>query len=410
MDQSATATPGETIAAAAIEQKRHIATLSTLSESQIAAIRAIPPLSSFELPVLTKRRPVSLFTSRERFDLEQERVFRRQPVPITVSALLPEPGSVLTHNGYGLPLLIVRGKDGEIRCFLNACQHKGAKIVEDCKPHKLARLTCPYHSWTYGLDGRLIAIAREDVFEDLDKRTLGLASVPVREFGGLIWAILDRDAEPDFSSLDPTLGEDLDRLLIGQAHVYGRRTFDVKANWKLVMEPFQENYHVRRLHANSIGSMFIDGPGVVTPFGRHQRKIYGKGNFDPALLDDADQSIHKIVTHIYQLFPNGILITSPYYTSLMILMPRAEDRTTVEYFMLTPGPALSEKVEDLFARSYELIQHVFGNEDFRAAEISQEGLSSGALKEVIYGGMEVTIPAYYDRLDASMEHGEVTPA
>ena len=381
---------------------RKVTTIDSLSESQAAAIRAIPPISTVKLPVMAKRRPVSMFVSRERFELERERVFRRQPVPITVSALLPGPGSVLTHNGYGLPLLLVRGKDGELRCFLNACQHKGAKVVEDCTPHKLARLTCPYHSWTYALDGRLIAIAREDVFEGLDKRTLGLAPLPVREFGGLVWAILDRDAEPDFSVLDPALGVDLERLKIPEAHVYGRRTFDVKANWKLIMEPFQENYHVRRLHASSIGSMFVDGAGVVTPFGRHQRKVYGKGDFDPNLLLDPKQDIHKIVTHIYQLFPNGILITSPYYTSLMILMPQSEDRTSVEYFMLTPSAAQTEKVEDLYARSYTLIQQVFGNEDFRAAEISQEGLSSGALKEVIYGGMEITIPAYYDRLDASM--------
>ena len=381
---------------------RFIATLSTLSDSQVEAIRAIPPLSSFKLPVMTKRRPVDLFISRERFELEQERVFRRQPVPITVSALLPEPGSVVTHNDYGLPLLLVRGKDGEVRCFLNACQHKGAKIVEKCEPHKLARLTCPYHSWTYALDGRLIAVARDDVFDELDKRTLGLAELPVREFGGMIWAILDRDAEADFSVLEAALGEDLERLRIPQAHVYARRIFNVKANWKLIMEPFQENYHVRRLHANSIGDMFVDGAGVVTPFGRHQRKIYGKGNFDSTLLEDPKQDIHKIVTHIYQLFPNGILITSPYYTSLMILMPRSEGETSVEYFMLTPGAAQSEKVENLYARSYELIQKVFGGEDFRAAEISQVGLASGALKEVIYGGMEITIPAYYDRLDASM--------
>ena len=385
---------------------RKVATLASLSASQAAAIRAIPPISSVVLPTIAKRRPVSMFTSPERFQLEKERVFRRQPVPVTVSVLLPEPGSVLTHNGYGLPLLLVRGRDGEVRCFLNACMHKGAKLVEDCAPHKLARLTCPYHSWTYSLDGRLIAIAREDVFEGLDKRTLGLAPVPVKEFGGLIWTILDRDSEPDFGCLEPALAEDLDHLGLPSVHVYGRRTFDVKANWKLIMEPFQENYHVRRLHAASIGPMFVDGAGVVTLFGRHQRKIYGKGSFDVSLLNNPDQAIHKIVTHIYQLFPNAILITSPYYTSLMILMPQSEGQTKVEYFMLTPDAPKTEKVEDLYARSYKLIQHVFGNEDFRAAEISQEGLSSGALKEVIYGGMEQTIPAYYDRLDVSMSDNQ----
>ena len=240
------------------------------------------------------------------------------------------------------------------------------------------------------------------MFEALDKAELGLASIPVKESGGLIWGILDRHAAADFSSLEAKLGEDLDHLRIPEAHVYGRQLFDVKANWKLVLEPFQENYHVRRLHAASIGDNFEDGPGVIRRFGRHQRKTYGNQAFTPAALDRPGEDIHKLVTHIYQLFPNGVLITSPYYTSLMILMPVAPDRTTVEYFMLTPNAPNSPKVEDLFARSYDLIRHVFGNEDYRAAEISQEGLASGALDEVIYGGMEMTIPAYYDRLDACL--------
>ena len=67
--------------------------------------------------------------------------------------LLPAPGSVLAHEGYGVPLLLTRGKDGQIRAFLNACQHKGAKLVEDCEPHKMSRLTCPYHGWEFGADG-----------------------------------------------------------------------------------------------------------------------------------------------------------------------------------------------------------------------------------------------------------------
>lgn len=389
-------------AAKPAENARWVTTLQDLSDSQIEAIRALPPMDDFTLPKLTARRPASLFTARARFELERDRVFRRLPVPITVGTLLAQPGMVMTHTAYGLPLLLVRGKDGTIRVFLNACRHKGAKLVEQCAPHKLARLTCPYHSWTYGLDGRLLAIAREDVFDSLDKGDLGLVSVPAVEFGGLIWAILDKDAEADFSSLHPQLGEDLDRLGLGRVHVYDRRTFDVKANWKLVMEPFQENYHVKRLHASSIGSNFEDGPAVIGRFGRHQRKTYGNQIFTPEALDVPGENIHKLVAHIYQLFPNGILITSPYYMSLMILAPQAEDRTSVEYFMLTPTPPSTPKLEDLFKRSYDLICHVFGNEDYRAAEISQEGLQSGALDEVIYGGMEYTIPAFYDRLDACL--------
>jgi hypothetical protein len=84
----------------------------------------------------------------------------------------------------------------------------------------------------------------------------------------------------------------------------------------------------------------------------------------------------------------------------MILIPRDVDHTTVHYFMLTPGPATSQKAEEVFKRSYELIISVFGGEDFRAAEISQEGLSTGVPAEVVYCGLEANIVHYYEALEA----------
>lgn len=376
-------------------------TLDTLSASQIEAIRKIPPHDSARTPVIEAERPVSIFTGLERFQLEQGQVFKKMPVPITLSALL-EPGSAIAQDGYGVPLLVTRTRDGELHVFLNACQHKGSKLLDGCELHKGNRITCPYHAWTYALDGKLVAAARAETFKNLELHTRSLTELASREHAGIVWAVLDRNAEADWSSLHTQIDEDFTAMGIPTAHVYGRKTFDLKANWKVILEPFLEGYHVQRLHRNSIGQLFADVPNVTDVFGLSIRQISGKMNFTPDALDDEEENIHKTVTHAYQVFPNCVVVTSPYYISVMLLMPRGPDRTTVDYFMLTPMAPDSDKAEALYSKSYELILNVFGGEDFWAAEMSQAGLSTGALDTVVYSGLEETILTFYDLLESRL--------
>ena len=376
-----------------------IQTINDLSESQVTAIRQIPSHDAATPKAISARRPASIFLSSERFEREQANVFRKFAVPVTVSALLGQPGSVLAHDGYGVPLLLMRDRDGVVRAFLNACMHKGSKLVEDCEPRKAGKVTCPYHAWTFALDGRLVGVPREETIADFDKAERGLAELACREAGGLIWVMLDRNAEPDFSNIDPELVSDLAALDIPDMHVYGRKTFELEANWKLVQEPFLEGYHVQRLHARSVGPMFADVPNVTTVLGHNIRQISGKMNFTPDCLDIAGENIHKSVTHAYLVFPNTVIVTSPYYISVMFIMPKSSGQSVVDYVMLTRGEADNEKAVDLYQRSYEMVLNVFGNEDFRAAQISQKGLASGALQDVIYCGLEETIPLYYEILE-----------
>lgn len=387
----------------AVRAQDRVTTLEDLSPAQIAAIRSIPAHDAAPPPpAIDDRRPASIFTDQARFDLEQARLFRRLPVAVAVSDRLREPGSVIAHDGYGVPLLISRAKDGEVRAFLNACKHKGAKLVDDCERHKASRLTCPYHAWTYALDGSLVGVPREETLKNFDKREFGLTRVPCREFGGLIWVILDPEAEPDFSLLTTELEADLSGLRLPSAHLYGHKRFDLKANWKAVLEPFLEGYHVQRLHARSIGDMFADTPSVTDNIGLHTRQVSGKVNFEPEMLDAPGENIHKTVTHAYQLFPNTVVVTSPYYISVMIIMPAGPGRSKVDYFMVTPTAPDTKKAKEVYERSYELILKVFGTEDFYAAELSQAGLESGALKEVVYCGLEQAIPIYYGKLEAQL--------
>lgn len=385
----------------AVEQApRRITRLQDLTPSQIEAIRKIPAEKDAVLVPFGATRPNEIFTGRERYEAEQAKIFQRYPMPVTLSALL-EPGSVVANDSYGIPLLIARGKDGVVRAFINACQHKGSKIVEDCEVRKQGRLTCPYHAWTYGIDGKLIGIARKEAFENIDKADRGLAELEAREWGGIIYVQLNRDIPADWSNLSEQVADDFAALGIADAHVYGRKTFDLKANWKVVLEPFLEGYHVQRLHAASIGDNFQDAPNIVDMFGPNIRQVSGRIGYVPEMLDeDAEANVHKLVTHAYTAFPNCVVVTSQYYTSVMILMPRDVDRTVVEYFMITPEAASTPKAEEVFGRSFELILSVFGGEDFRAAEISQQGLAAGVPKETIYCGLETNIVRYYEALEA----------
>lgn len=382
--------------------KALIQTLDMLSPSQQAAIRKIAPHDQASVPSIEETKPVSMFIGKEFYDLEQANIFRKRAVPLTLSVMVEEPGTAFAHDGYGVPLLVTRDREGKAHVFFNACMHKGSKIVESCDPVRGGRMTCPYHAWTFGVDGKLIGVARPETFVNLDKSQRNLVELPSREAGGLIWAMLDRNAEPDFSGVDEQLAKDFEAFDMPTAHVYGRKTFHLNANWKLVLEPFLEGYHVQRLHAKTVGPLFADVPNVVDTLGDNIRQISGKVNYTPDCLDIPGENIHASVTHAYNVFPNGVVVTSPYYISVMILMPTAPDRTTVDYFMLTRMPPDNPKGEALYKKSYDMIIDVFGGEDFRAAEISHAGLSTGALDTMVYSGLEATIPIYYDILDRQL--------
>ncbi|WP_066777639.1 aromatic ring-hydroxylating oxygenase subunit alpha [Sphingomonas sp. CCH5-D11] len=379
--------------------ERRVTRLSDLTDSQQEAIRRIPAEKDAVNVPLAATRPNEIFTGRERFDAEQANIFQKHAVPIALAAVLPEAGSVVAIEAYGKPLLVTRTRADEIKVFINACQHKGAKLVEDCVVHKQGRMVCPYHAWTYGLDGKLIGVARSDMFEGVMKDQRGLKELPSIVWGGVVYAQLN-GGPLDVSQLHDQIDADFTALGIPGGHVYGRKTFDLKANWKVVLEPFLEGYHVQRLHAASIGALFVDAPSVSDTFGVNIRQVSGRIGYEPSMLDeDADMNVHKLVTHAYTAFPNVVIVTSQYYTSVMILMPYGVDRTIVHYYMITPGPATTPKAEEVFERSYDLIIKVFAGEDFRAAQISQEGLNAGVPESTVYCGLEENVIRYYEALE-----------
>lgn len=373
--------------------------LGTPTQGQLALARTLAEGGSERAGGITTV-DAAAYISPARYAAEQERIFARAPLVIAPSALLPENNMVVTHDGFGKPLLVSRDKEGLAHVFLNVCQHRGTRLVEGCALVKSPRLVCPYHAWTYKLDGTLTGMPRPETFPGLDKADHALKRLPTWEAGGLIWFSFGED--PDFSEAD-TLAQDFEAFDLASQHLFRRRTHDVKANWKLIMDAFLESYHVTRLHAQTIGPFFKDGVTTADTIGPHQRSAVGRDASGEALSSSDWAVLRGAITYTYQMFPGTVLIVSPDYINLMVLMPQGVDRVLVEDFMLIPEAPQSEKALAHWEKSWTLLDEgVFASEDFRAAELGQQGLTSGAVERLTLGTLEQGVRNFHDAVEAAL--------
>jgi Rieske 2Fe-2S family protein len=197
------------------------------------------------------------------------------------------------------------------------------------------------------------------------------------------------------------LADDMDAFGMPGLHLYRRKTHEVTCNWKQVIDAFLESYHVQRLHAETIAPFFTDGIAAADFIGPHQRAVVGRADY----LSEVDRSdwaaVRRVLTYTYAFFPTSILIVSPDYINLLVVMPQTVGTCLVEDFMLIPEPPQTPESEAHWERSWTLLDGgTFAAEDFRAAALCQRGIESGLVKTVTVGALEDGIAAFHQRLGA----------
>ena len=399
MNASTTRSPRALTAREAPTQEAPTSARRRTTTGQLALARNIEQ-GRAQATQTTSQVPAPYYTCPDRYALEKERLFDRSPRILCPSALLPEPGMAVPHDGTGRPLLITRDKTGQAHVFLNVCKHRGTRLVEGEEVSCPGKLVCPYHAWTYKLDGALIGMPRPETFPGLDKTQFGLTELPSLEAGGVIW--FSPQAEADFSHAR-ILGEDFSAFGMDDAFLFRRKTHKVAGNWKLIMDAFLESYHVTRLHAETIGPFFKDGITSGDEIGPHQRSAVGRLE-EMADIDFEDMdALRRTVTYAYQLITGTIIVPSPDYVNIMVLMPQDHETTLVEDFMLISEEPSSQKAKDHWEKSWKLLDGgVFAAEDFRAAELGQQGLASGAIDTLTLGTLEGGITRFHQRIEETL--------
>jgi phenylpropionate dioxygenase-like ring-hydroxylating dioxygenase large terminal subunit len=370
-----------------------------LTPGQQALLNAMPALADIQLPRVRDTIPASNYTDPSRFEVEMKAMFRSGPVIAGPSALLSKAREYVSIDITGIPVLLTRTKDGEVNAFANVCRHRGMKLCLSQTPIGAPRIVCPYHAWTYDLDGRLVGLPRSEIFPGLAKQELGLIRLPCLETGGLIWVGLDPENPPDFANVRGELAADFDAFNMRHLFLFDEATFKVNANWKLIMDSMLDSYHVTRLHKDSLAGFGVDSQNMIDRIGPHIRNAAHRGNFDRAKITNRHGEMRHMMVFSYIPFPNGILVVSPHYISLGVVRPIAHDRTEVDYYQLYDRPPPDERIAGKMRQAFDLMEQVFAKEDYWAAEMCEQGLRSGMLKEVQLGGMEVQIRMFHDAVN-----------
>lgn len=351
-----------------------------------------------------RRVPVSAYTDPTRFAAEHEQLFLGMPQVVAHGSQIPEPGDTLVYDWLGLPLLTMRDRDGKVGTFMNVCRHRGMRLVKDEGQHQLRSLICPYHTWTYGLDGQLRNIPRDESFTDIDPADFGLVALPTEERHGLIWVQATRDSAMDLDGHLAGLGADLDELGFPSYSFFEQSIRRINCNWKLIQDAFLDGYHVVRLHKNTVGPFFPDALAETDRVGRHIRSAVARNEIEEAVgLAPEALDLRYHATLSYTLFPGSVLIMHPDYTSVISLFPQSADETLFVHSMLLPEDPADEKTRAHFERSFELIDEgVFAAEDIHVSVQAQRGFASGANDSLLFGGLEKAAADFHDIIDAAI--------
>jgi glycine betaine catabolism A len=342
--------------------------------------------------------PGSYYTDPAVFAAEQEHIFEQMWFCAVRGEDIADAGRYRTVQVGRESLLVTRNREGAARAFLNICRHRGAMLCADGEGSVKRTFRCMYHAWSYDLDGKLVAAPNLVKMPDVDRVEYGLRPVHVREWLGYVWVCLAETA-PSFeetvqAACEERLGDlaAVERYGIESLTVGRRIRYDVKANWKLIIENFMECYHCATIHpelvhvlpefAGGYAAQYYVGHGAEFGPGIEGFTVDGSAGVTTiASLEEEQDRRYFAVTIKPQVFLNLV----PDHVIFHRMYPLGPDRTIVECDWLYLPEVVAEG-RDL-TRSVELFDRV-NRQDFEACERCQPAMSSRA-----YAGGGVLVPS-----------------
>ena len=315
------------------------------------------------------------YTDRHWMDVEREAIFARTWQWVCHVEKLRETGSYVTIDIAGQPVCIVRDREGVLRAFYNVCKHRAHELLRG--EGRTSKIMCPYHAWTYDLTGQLRRAPETGNLAGFDVRDICLDQVQVEEFCGFVFVNLDPEAKP-LAEKSGDLGKeimhwapDVEQLTFGH-----RLTYDIKSNWKNVVDNFLECYHCPTAHKDFCTLVDMDTYKVTT------HGIYSSHMAEAGKSANSAYSVeHATVTDhaVWWLWPNTCLMRYPGRGNMIVLqvIPAGPDRTleTYDLFLETPEPIEAE------LETIRYLDEVLQVEDIALVESVQRGMATPAFTQ-----------------------------
>ncbi len=348
------------------------------------------------------RNRVAAYSCRERAALERDRLFRDRPIFMGLATRLPRPGDYLTDDVAGMPVLLTRGGDGEVRAFANICRHRGAPVAQGCGNARA--FVCPYHGWTYDSAGKLLGTTDKVGFAGIDLASHGLVRLPASEKHGLLFVRPKPMGEGESAAIDVdaelgALRPDLEALQLASYPIFSTDRVTPRINWKFAVDTFLEGYHIPHLHRKTIAPYFIGNVGTFDGAGPHGRMCVARTSIDEVRpLPEGERNYRPHVISIYQLFPNALLIWQVDHIEIWRAFPDRDDPSRCEVEMTIYKPQDSDRPDAYWEKNRSIAIRTVMEEDFPLGERMQIGFESGATEEVIYGRNEPSLVHFHSSI------------
>ena len=370
------------------------------------------------------KMPSSVYFDKQRNEDEKNLIFKRIPIVLGPSAEIPNVGDFKTMDIVNTPIIISRSKDGSVKGFMNTCMHRGSPITFEESGNTM-RFTCPYHGWTYNNDGKLMGIASEHDFGDVDKECFNLISFPVYERAGIIWGILNPSSEIDFDSFIQDYDNMISHFGFENWSLFAKRTIS-GPNWKAGYDGYLDIYHVPVLHKNTFGPNTSNRP-LYYSWGPHQRvctvslsKDKDRATLgymsDLVDLEEKDWDIDTLLYGVWTVFPHASIASflgggkdleakdegnkGNRGVMLSVLYPGDDvnEHFTTQYYLMENPPTDEEGIANS-RQQFDLLEEIVGKEDYNMGKNQVKSLMGGGLDELTFGLNEKGNQNFYKWVD-----------